>query len=157
MSFHDLSLFVAVVPLVTMLLFASGCQRSSSPMNGDRFPAGLAAYARDLRSRGEQIPNSVSLDNLVRLGYLTAADAQPFEGVKLVFHSDADETHPQKILVDATMRDGTQFAVMGDGSVQQFPIQTLKEALGQPGGAANRSQPVGSQTNGTSAAAGSGR
>jgi hypothetical protein len=103
------------------------------------------------------------LDGLVRLGYLKSKDARAFAGVKIVFHGDADETHPQRILVETAMPDGILIAVMGDGSVQQFSPQRYEAykrevgEVGQPGGAANGSQPVRGETNRTSSAAGSRR
>jgi hypothetical protein len=103
------------------------------------------------------------LDTLVRLGFLRLEDAKAFDGVKVTFHSEADETRPEMMPVEALMPDGMVIAVMGDGSIQQFSGQryeAYKKGAGensQPNGAANRSHPVSPQTNSTPATAGSGR
>lgn len=90
------------------------------PVNGLRLANALAQYARDLHARGTPVPKSVSLETLLSLGYLTPEEVKPFEGAKVTFYSDADDTRPQSVLIEARLPDGQVEAVLADGSVQQF-------------------------------------
>jgi hypothetical protein len=104
----------------------------------------LAEYRRDCQTRGEPVPSSVTLDALVRSGHLRREDTKAFEGVTVVFHSDADETQPQSILAAARMPDGTWNVVMGDGSVQQLTparYNEIRRNSGQPASGTNSHQP----------------
>jgi len=98
------------------------------------------------------------LQDLLQGGYLTTNDVRAFEGMDVIFSTQADVTRPQMILARARMPDGQFICLLADGSVQQFTAARLKEALGnsgQPGDAPNRSRPVRQETNQPSPAAGS--
>ena len=153
------SLGVLVVFVAALLVVQAIVGRTPS-IDGKRYMAGLTQYAQDLRSRGEPLPPSITLDELVRGGYLRTEDARPFEHAEVTFYTDADETRPMSVLMEARMPDGQVHAVLGDGSVQQFPAGRWQEHLkgiGQQDGAAKGSQPIRSETNRTSSAAGSRR
>ena len=112
-------------------------------MNGERLANAVARYTRDLHSRGEVLPPTITLDTLVGKGYLTAEDTKPLQGVKLIFHTDAVDTNPQMVLVEAQMPDGQMQAVLADGSVQQFSRSawaTVQKNVGQRGAAPNERQ-----------------
>ena len=125
----------------------------------ERLSTAARSFARDQTAGGRQLPPEVSLRDLVRAGYLTTNDVRAFVGMEVTFSTRADDTQPQMILARARTPDGQFICLMADGSVQQFTASRLKKALensGQAGGPANRSQPVGSERNRTSSAAGSG-
>jgi len=146
------------VLLIALVFVIQARYRQSRLLDAGRLAGALTQYARDVRSRGEPLPASVTLDALVRSGHLRPEDAKPFEGVKVIFHADADESHPRSLLVEAHMRDGFVLAGMADGSVQGFSPHMFEEfRKTQQDDAANGSQPVRSETNATSAAAGSRR
>jgi hypothetical protein len=102
----------------------------------------LAQYTKELRAQGAAPPKSVTLDTLVRSGFLTANDAKPFEGADVIFYTDATDTNPQSLLMEASMADGQVQAVLADGSIQQFSSKQwaeIRSSSGQPKGAGNRS------------------
>ena len=149
-----------VVTLVAALIVIELASDQSHPINGDRVANALAQYTADRQSHGDPPAKSVTLDMLLRLGYLTAQDAKFFEGAKVIFYGDADDTNPQTVLVEARMPNGQVQAVLADGSVQQFSPQRwalYRKGLGQQSAAASESQPIRAETNRTPSGAGSRR
>ena len=128
MTRGTLAIVLAAVAVLAMLAalvwFAS---RPAPQVNGTLIVNALAKYANDLRSRREPMPESVTLDTLVRGGYLRADEMKGFEGVELIFHREALDTMPQSILVEARLPDGSVEAVLADGSVQQFSPQSWRD------------------------------
>jgi len=146
--------------LAVILILIEARPRPTPLINGQRLANAMARYTKDLHSRGEALPPTITLDTLVGQGYLSAEDTKPLQGVDLVFHTDAVDTNPQMILVEARMPDGQMQAVLADGSVQQFSRSRWAEVqknVGQQDSAANQGQPLTSVTNSTPVAAGSGR
>jgi hypothetical protein len=90
--------------------------------------AGLQAFARDHSGRGQTLPPEISLQDLIRGGYLSAEDVRAFEGMDVVFNTQADASHPQSIVARAHTQDGHYICVLGDGSVQQFTESRYQEA-----------------------------
>ena len=122
----------------------------------ERFTAAAHKFSRE---RGAN-HSAVLLCDLVSGGYLSVVDAEHFEGAKVMVYPNADERDPQMFLVEAQARDGFVYALLADGSIQGFSPQRLEElrkSTGQRGGPANGSQPIRSETNATSSAAGSRR
>ncbi len=126
------------VPAALALLFGAVLvvQRGSGKaprFDGGRFVTGLQAYVRDLAARGEPVPPSIALESLVGSGHLQPADLQPFEDARVVVHTDADESRPQSLLMEAWMPDGSVLAVLSDGSVQSMSRKRFAEYQKQPG------------------------
>jgi hypothetical protein len=120
----------------------------------------MKAYSQNQTNRGLPLPQSVSLDDLVSHGYISSNSVRAFEGMETRVWFGVSETEPQKVLMSARQPDGRVIATLADASVQQFSAQSFAEHLkktGQQDGPANRSQPIRSPTNRTSAAAGSDR
>ncbi len=120
----------------------------------------MQAFSRDLTNRGRPLPQSVSLNDLVSQGYISSNSVRAFEGMEVKIWFGINETAPQKVLMSARLPNGTVSATLADGSVHQFSAQSFAEHLkktGQQGAAANGSQPIRSETNSASGAAGSGR
>src|SRR5207253_2949556 len=93
----------------------------------------------DQTSRG-QSPPEVSLDDLVKRGYLTTNDVHGVDGMSVTFSTHFDDRRPQLILARALQPDGQVVCLLNDGSDQQFSPQSYKEYSGnlsQPGGATN--------------------
>jgi hypothetical protein len=112
------AILLAVVSVIAVVF--EGGPRSTLVINGDRLANALAQYTKDCRSRGEVLPPTIDLETLVSSGYLRPEDTKPLGGVQLVFHTDAVDTNPQMLLVEARIPDGQMQAVLADGSVQQF-------------------------------------
>jgi hypothetical protein len=130
--------------LTVILVFLETRPRPSPLINGERLANAMARYTEDLHSRGEALPRTITLDMLVRQGYLSVEDTKPLQGVELVFHTDAVDTNPQMLLVEARMPDGQMQAVLADGSVQQFSLARWAEVqrnVGQPQRGADPTQP----------------
>lgn len=114
--------------LAVILVVFAGKPKPTPLINGERLANAMARYTRDLHSRGEVVPPTITTDTLVTQGYLSAEDMKPLQGIALIFHTDAVDTNPQMILVEAHMPDGQVQAVLADGSVQQFSPRTWAEA-----------------------------
>ena len=128
---------------VILVLFEAR-PRPTPLINGERLANAMARYTKDLRSRGEALPRTITLDTLVGQGYLSAEDTKPLQGVELVFHTDAVDTNPQMLLVVARMPYGQIQAVLADGSVQQFSPSRWAEVqrnVGQPQHGLDPTQP----------------
>jgi hypothetical protein len=120
----------------------------------------MQAFSRDFTNRGQPLPQSVSLDDLVSHGYISSNSVRAFEGMETKVWLTANPAIMSSVVMSARLPDGSVSAALADGSVQQFSAQSFAEHLkktGQQDGAANRSQPIRSETNQPSGAAGSGR
>ncbi len=114
--------------LAAILVVFAARPKLTPLINGERLANAMARYARDRHSRGEVLPPTITPDTLVAQGYLSAEDMKPLKGIALIFHTDAVDTNPQMILVEAHMPDGQVQAVLADGSVQQFSPSRWAEA-----------------------------
>ncbi len=76
------------------------------------------AFSRDLTARGQPLPPTVSLRELVSGGYIAAADLRAFDGMDVTISLTADEARPQEILIRVRMPDGSVTALLADGSIQ---------------------------------------
>jgi len=151
---------IALMVIVALAAPAYWEHKQTPFQNAPKFTSALEAFLRAQTASGRQSPPEVSLQDLLQGGYLTTNDVRAFEGMDVIFSTQADVTRPQMILARARMPDGQFICLLADGSVQQFTAARLKEALGnsgQPGDAPNRSRPVRQETNQPSPAAGSDR
>ena len=151
---------IALVVVLVLAVSAYWERKQTLFQNGPKLISALQAYSRDQAAAGRRLPPEVSLQDLLRGGYLTTNDVRAFEGMEVAFSTQADDGHPQMILARARTPDGQVICLMADGSVQGFSASRYKEMLensGQLSGAANGSQPIRSETNSIPAAAGSHR
>jgi hypothetical protein len=125
--------------------------------NSAKLIAAMQAFARDHETLGKPLPTSVTIRELVDGGYLKATDVRVFEGMEVSLSFTADGTRPQEIMFSARLPDGTIHCQLADGSFLQVTEQAYRKQVSQQGGAANGSQPIRSETNRTSSAAGSRR
>ncbi len=147
---------IAVVVILALAGSAYWAHKRTPFEDGPKLISALQAFSRDQTAGGRQLPPEVSLQDLLRGGYLTTNDVRAFEGMEVTFNTQADDTHPEMILARARMADGQFICLMADGSVQQFTSSRLKEAVegsGRQSGSTNRSRPVRFETNQTSPAA----
>jgi len=135
----------------------SGCKQARF-LNAQKLISALHAFAQDQAAAGRPLPAEVSLEVLLRGGYLTTNDVKGFAGLELTFSTQADDTNPQMILARARTADGQFICLLADGSVQQFSRSRYEEMLrnsGRPNVAARQNQAVHSETNSRPAGAGS--
>jgi len=151
---------IALVVVAALAVSAYWEHRQIPFQNAPKLITALQAFSRDQTAGGRQLPLEVSLQDLLRGGYLTTNDMRAFADMEVTFSTQADDTHPQMILARARTTDGHFICLLADGSVQQFTASRLKEALknsSQPDGLADRNQTVRAETNQASAPAASGR
>jgi hypothetical protein len=152
----------AGIALVVILFLAVSAywQRKQTPFqNAPKLASALQAFSRDQEAAGRRLPPEISLQDLLRGGYLTTNDVRAFEGVEVTLSTQADESHPQMILARARMPDGQLICLLADGSIQGMSRERYEEmrtTLGQ-GGAADEGKPISSETNRTPGTAGSRR
>ena len=159
------SIFIALGGMAlaaVVALAVTACSQRKQPVFEDLpgLISAVQAFSQDLTKQGLPLPSSVSLGELVNRGYISTNSVRAFEGVEARIWLTVNPTEPQSVLMSARLPDGRVNAALADGSVQQLSAQRFAEHLrktGQPDSAANRSQPVRSETNSTSPAAGSGR
>jgi len=83
-------------------------------------------YVRDQVSRGNSLPASVTLRDLVSGGYVSADEVRSLDGADVTFYPAVTDATPQAILVRVRMPDGIQIAAFADGSIAQLPYQPSK-------------------------------
>lgn len=86
-----------------------------------RLVAAMKGYSRDYISRGQALPASLTLQDLVNGGYLSTNDVQALNGADVTFYLTASNRNPQAVLVRMRMPDGRQIVALTDGSIQQLP------------------------------------
>jgi len=120
----------------------------------------VQAFCQNLTARGQPLPASVSLRELISSGYLAASDIRAFDGMDVTISLAANENTPLGALIWARLPDGSINALLADGSVQQVSPRRFEKYLeqsGQTSAPTDGSQPNRSETNGTPSAAGSRR
>ena len=78
----------------------------------------VQAFSRDLVARGEKLPSTVSLGELVSRNYIAGSDVRAFDGMDVTISLSTDDHHPQETLMRVRWPNGTVTALMADGSVQ---------------------------------------
>lgn len=128
MNVRRLILLTASLAVATaaagLILFFSWQKSQPSFRGGLDLVAAAQAYSRDLEERGQPLPASVSLEDLIEAGYLTSHDARAFDGIEVQVSLEpavTNETYPQSILIQARMPDGTRVVLRADGSVHALP------------------------------------
>jgi hypothetical protein len=113
------SLVAAAVVVCVALAFH---WQRSQPVFKDapKLAAAVQAFSRDQAARGQPLPASVSLRQLVSGGYIATNDVHAFDGMDVTI-SLTEDAYPQSIFIHVRMPDGSQIAVFGDGSIQQLP------------------------------------
>ena len=120
------SLLVAVAALASWLL-VSHWQRSEQTFKIlPKLAAAEQRYEHDRVSRGQPLPASVTLQNLVSGGYISADEVRSLDGSDVTFYPAVTDATPQAILVRVRMPDGVEIAAFADGSVVQLPYQSSK-------------------------------
>jgi hypothetical protein len=113
----------ALLVFASLLLISVVYFQSSPPGPGThdylKIIEAATVYRDQLQAQGLEIPESVTLNALIKEGHLQAADARDFEGMEVEISLRAPET-PGARLISVKMADGTRFAALQDGSVQRL-------------------------------------
>jgi len=78
----------------------------------------VTQFTREKIARGQPVPASISLNELVGAGYIKPDDAAAFKGVDLTLYPSALGTLPQAPVARARLADGSQVLLLADGTVQ---------------------------------------
>lgn len=89
----------------------------------EKILAAARAYVDDLKTRNSARPPSVALRELVGKGFLKREDARALDGMDVTLFLTADESEPQKTLLEARLADGTTIVLQSDGSVSMAPAK----------------------------------
>jgi hypothetical protein len=84
-----------------------------------RIVAAVQAFSMEEGAGGRAPPATVTLQELVRRGFLQAEETRPFDGMQVTISLSADASRPQTMLMTARMADGTTQVLLGDGSAQE--------------------------------------
>lgn len=117
------SLLVAVAALTSWSLVVHWQHSDQTFKILPKLAAAEQRYIREHVSRGQPLPASVTLQDLVSGGYVSADEVRSLDGSDVTFYPQAisSNSQPQDIVVRVRMPDGVQIAQMVDGSIQQLP------------------------------------
>ncbi len=116
---------VVVVLLAALLMLGGGMTYlylttdSSGQVDASKIVSAAWSYSGDLRSKGRPVPESVTLEELIKLGFLAEADVSGFAGMQVSVNLHADPNRPKDVLLRARLQDGTELITLADGTVQQ--------------------------------------
>ena len=151
---------LAVVAFFAAAALVACSHSGQQPPRNLKLMSAAAAFSQALIKKGQAIPSAVPAKEVISDGYLTFDDVGGFDGINVMIWLQVPDTEPQSVLMTAQLPGGIVNAMLADGSTEQFSpdgFQAHLQKTGQQAGAANPSQPVVPQTNGTSSAAGSRR
>ncbi len=118
-----------MVLIISLVASAFWEHRQARFQNAPKLVSALQAFSREQLARGRALPAEISLNDLVRGGYLTTNDARAFEGMDVTFYTQAIDTSPQMILARARTADGQFICLLANGSIQQFSPSRYSELL----------------------------
>ncbi len=112
---------LAIMIAAALIYWFATSKESSAKFNGAAIVAAARDYTRDLKSRNQPIPKSVTLDDLVEHHFLTPSQVEAFSGAKTTVMLMANMSDPASILMHVHFSDGTEFVLLTDGNVLQVP------------------------------------
>lgn len=116
---------IAVIAVIAALVrgylvFLERRLNNEPPVDGPKISAAVDAFTRDLAKRGQSLPPSVSLRQLISEGYLQPEDARQFAGAEVTISLTADESKANATLIRVRLPgDPIEVVVKRDGSIQQ--------------------------------------
>lgn len=127
---------IFLVALVALALTACSPPKQPVQTRFEDFPGLISAiqsFSQDLKKRGQPLPPSVPLSDLVNRGYISSNSVRAFEGAETRIWLSVNPKDLNLVLMSARMPDGTVSAALADGSVQQFSSQRFEEQLKKTG------------------------
>jgi len=122
------ALLIVVAALVSMALISHWQHSEQSFKILPKLAVAEQSYVRDRVSHGQPLPTSVTLQDLVSGGYISADTVRSLAGADVTFYPMVgyarwfgDNSPQPAIWVRVRMPDGVQIVAMADGSVQQLP------------------------------------
>lgn len=108
---------LAAVILVGSLIYLGYSNRPAGQVNGLKLIAAAKTYADSFKSKGQAVPATVSLPELISRGLVTESDVSGFAGMEVTINLLADSSDPKAVLILARLPDGREFVTLTDGSV----------------------------------------
>ena len=112
-----LATMAAVLGLAASLVYVGSSARRTGGFDGARLMEAARAYTQDHRARRVPVPATVSVETLIRAGWLRESDVSGLKGMEVEIHLEADETHPGEALARMRTPDGHEIVLLSDGSV----------------------------------------
>lgn len=112
---------VAVAVVVCLALIAYWKRPVPMLKDASKLISAVRAYSMDKVKKGQAVPDTMPLSELVKGGFITAEDVRTFDGMDVTFYLTIDATNPQEVLIRVKLPDGEQMVVLVDGSVKQLP------------------------------------
>jgi hypothetical protein len=121
---------IATAVLLTLAVNLYWERKQPVLQDAPRLSAALQAFCRDESANG-QLPAEVSLQDLLKGGYVNSNDMRAFEGIEVTFSTHYDDGAPELILARALAPDGQSICLLADGSVQQLSARKYSDYLRQ--------------------------
>jgi hypothetical protein len=109
---------VAVIAIISGFFFIVS-KPQKGHFNAGKITMATHAYCRDAKERNNNLPSSISLQELITKGFLKHEDVSAFDGMEVTVYLTVDDTTSQAVLMNARLSDGSQIVALADGSVQQ--------------------------------------
>lgn len=110
----------AVAIILAGVLYFKRTQPALGPANAKSILVAAQTYAKDLKLHGQAVPQTVDLKDLLAKGLLQPGDVKGFAGIQVTIYLAVDPNNPQDVLMRARLQDGSEMAVLADGSVQSL-------------------------------------
>jgi hypothetical protein len=119
-------LLVAVAALASWLLVSHWEHSEQTFRILPKLAVAEQSYVHDHVSRGQPLPASLTLRDLVSSGYISADEIRSLGEADVTFYPTVTGADPAAILVRMRLPDGGQIAAFTDGSVAQLPYPSSK-------------------------------
>jgi Flp pilus assembly protein CpaB len=100
------SLLIAVAAFASWLL-VSRWDHSQSFKSLPKLVAAMQTYSHDQVSHGRPLPSSVTLQDLLGGGYISAAEVRDLGGADVTFYPTVNDSDPEAVVVRVRMADGS--------------------------------------------------
>ena len=114
------TLIVIAVLAVAIVVYFASSTRQTGQVDAVKIVKATRTFTADLKARGLTVPATVSLQELIDRGLLSASDVSAFSGMDVTVYLSAENNNPQNILLRARLPDGAEIVTLADGSVQQM-------------------------------------
>jgi hypothetical protein len=114
---------ILIISVIAAIAIISSCifiisKSQKGHFDGAKLTTAIDAYCRDAKEHNNNLPSSISLQELIAKGFLKREDVSAFDGMKVTVYLTVDDTNPQAVLMRAQLSDGSQIVALADGSVQ---------------------------------------
>ena len=87
------------------------------PVDAPAIAKAVSDFCKAQRANNAALPPSITLQELVKAGYLRKEAIRGFGDTEVRISLQIDENNPEAVLMEARLPDGSQVNALGDGSV----------------------------------------